>query len=188
MIEEIQRLIPRRPVPELRVPLVGGETFDLATEGPERFTLVVFYRGLHCPICRKYLADLEQHLDDFASRGVNVVAISRDTQERAEQTKTTWNIPKLRIGYGLDLDVARRWGLYISSGRGKTSIGVEEPDLFSEPGLFLIRPDNMLYFAGVQTMPFARPHFADLVAAVDWIVAHDYPARGEVVLERAGTK
>lgn len=180
-------LLPRRPVPELRVALAGGGVFDLASEQPERFTLVVFYRGLHCPICRKYLADLEQHLDDFASRGIGVVAASSDTQERAQQTKATWNIPKLRLGYNLDLDVARHWGLYISSGRGTTSIGIEEPALFSEPGLFLIRPDDTLYFAGVQSMPFARPHFSDVVAAVDWIIAHDYPARGEVAVQPAQT-
>ena len=62
-----------------------------------------------------------------------------------------------------------------------TSAGVEEPALFSEPGLFLVRPDGILYFASVQTMPFARPHFSDILAALDFVIAKDYPARGEVV-------
>ena len=60
------------------------------------------------------------------------------------------------------LDEARQWGLYISSGRGKTSTGVEEPALFSEPGLYPVRPAGTLYFGTVQTMPFARPRFADI--------------------------
>jgi len=81
----------------------------------------------------------------------------------------------------LDLAVARAWGLYISTGRGTTSAGVEEPALFSEPGLFLVRPDRTLYFTSVQTMPFARPHFSDILAALDFVIAKDYPARGEVV-------
>jgi hypothetical protein len=68
----------------------------------------------------------------------------------------------------------------VSTGRGKTSAGVEEPALFSEPGLFLVRPDGTLYFATVQTMPFARPHFDDIVKAIDFVLAKDYPARGEV--------
>ena len=46
-------LVPRQPVPKLSVPLVGGGRFDLDTETPEKFILIVFYRGLHCPQCRK---------------------------------------------------------------------------------------------------------------------------------------
>jgi len=178
---DITPLVPRQPVPPLSVPLVGGGRFDIATEISERFILVLFYRGLHCPICRTYLADLEAKLPDFAKRGVSVVAVSSDTAERAERSKQEWKLPNLRLGYGLPLKLARSWGLYVSTSRGMTSAGIEEPPLFSEPGLFLIRPDRTLYFANVQTMPFARPHFADIVGAIDFVVAKDYPARGEVL-------
>ena len=178
---DITPLVPRQPVPPLAVPLVGGGRFDITTENPERFTLVVFYRGLHCPICRTQLSDLETKLPDFARRGVGVVAISSDAVARAERSKRDWKLPNLRLGYGLDLRVARAWGLYVSTSRGMTSAGVEEPALFSEPGLFLIRPDRALYFASVQTMPFARPHFADILGALDFVIAKDYPARGEVI-------
>jgi hypothetical protein len=51
--------------------------------------------------------------------------------------------------------------------------------LFSEPGVFLIKPDQTLYYGSTQTMPFARPSFADLLAAVDFAIQKDYPARGE---------
>jgi hypothetical protein len=30
-------------------------------------------------------------------------------------------------------------------------------------------------------MPFARPHFADILGALDFVIAKNYPARGEVV-------
>lgn len=179
-MSDITPLVPRQPVPVLAVPLVGGGRFDIDTEIPERFSFVVFYRGLHCPICRTQLAELETKLPEFAKRGVTVIALSSDTPERAQRTKHDWKLANLRLGYGLNLAVARRWGLYISTGRGLTSAGVEEPALFSEPGLFLVRPDRTLYFASVQTMPFARPHFADIIAALDFVIAKDYPARGEV--------
>lgn len=180
-MNDISPLIPRQPVPSLIVPVAAGGRFDLSAEKPERFTMVVFYRGLHCPICRTQLKDMESKLGEFEKRGVKVIAISSDNADRAERVKQEWALPGLRLGYGLDLRVARSWGLYISTGRGKTSIGVEEPALFSEPGLFLVRPDNTLYFASVQTMPFARPHFADILGAIDFVVAKDYPGRGEVV-------
>lgn len=144
--------------------------------------MVVFYRGLHCPLCRTYISELDKLLDDFKQRGVNVVAISSDTEERARTTHQTWGVQNLEIGYGLDLEVAQQWGLYISSSRGKTSVGVEEPALFSEPGVFLVRPDGTLYWASVQTMPFARPHFKEVLSALDFVIKADYPARGEARL------
>ncbi|MEH2516200.1 peroxiredoxin [Bradyrhizobium sp. AZCC 1610] len=180
IMTDITPLVPRQLVPSLAVSLVGGGRFDIAAENPERFTMLVFYRGLHCPICRTQLGDLETKLPDFAKRGVSVVAISSDNAERAERSKREWRLPNLRLGFGLDLRVARAWGLYVSTGRGMTSAGVEEPALFSEPGLFLVRADHTLYFASVQTMPFARPHFADILGAIDFVIGKDYPARGEV--------
>ena len=43
-----------------------------------------------------------------------------------------------------------------------------------------MRPDGTLYFGSVQTMPFTRPHFSDLLTAIDFVVKNKYPARGEV--------
>lgn len=83
------------------------------------------------------------------------------------------------MGYGLKLDVAQQWGLYISTSRGLTSIGIEEPTLFSEPAVYIVRPDSTLYYGAVQTMPFARPNFADLLDAIDFALAKNYAARGE---------
>lgn len=173
-------LLPRQLVPPLAVDLVGGGRFDIAAERPDNFSMIVFYRGLHCPICRTQLRDLDSKLGEFAGRGTSVVAISADTRERAEQTKADWGLSGLRLGYGLSLATARTWGLFVSTSRGKTSTGFEEPAQFSEPGLFLVRPDGTLYFASVQTMPFARPHFQDILGAIDFVVKNNYPARGEV--------
>lgn len=180
-ISAMSPLFPRQPVPALTVPLVGGGTWSLQAQTPQNFTLVVVYRGLHCPICARYLADLDSKVAEFAKRGVTVIAISSDDAERAAKAKETWKLANLPIGYGLDLDTARRWGLYVSAGHGTTSAGVAEPALFAEPGIFVVRADGTLYFASVQTMPFARPQFADILAAMDFVIARNYPARGEVL-------
>ncbi|MEM7694740.1 MAG: peroxiredoxin-like family protein [Pseudomonadota bacterium] len=179
-MSDLSPLLPREPVPALTVPLVGGGTFDLARDHGERFTLVVFYRGLHCPVCKAYLGSLEKLLPQFAERGVSVVALSTDTEERAATAKTEWKLPNLALGHSLSLADARAWGLYVSSGIGTTSIGLEEPAQFAEPGLYFVRADGTLYFGAVQTMPFARPRFEDMLPALDFVIKKDYPARGEV--------
>ncbi|CAM3647266.1 Thioredoxin domain-containing protein [Deinococcus saxicola] len=176
MKSPIYPLMPRQPVPDLSVSVVGNGHWTLIDQTPDQFTMVVFYRGLHCPVCAKYLRELEVLLPEFTARGVQIIVLSTDTQERAEQAKVNWHLDGLTVGYGLDLHVARQWGLYLSASRG-----VAEPAVFSEPGVFLVRPDHTLYYGSTQTMPFARPAFRDLLGAVDYALAKDYPARGEVV-------
>jgi len=175
-------LIPRQQAPDLSVDTLGTGRFRLLDEKPERMTLVCFYRGLHCPICAGYLKELERLTPAFAERGVGTIAISSDGEERARAMADKIGAAKLRIGYGLSLADARKWGLYISASRGKTSIGIDEPALFSEPGLFLVRPDNTVYYLSVQSMPFVRPNFAEMVQALDFVIKNDYPARGEQLL------
>ncbi|SEQ81775.1 peroxiredoxin-like family protein [Thalassovita taeanensis] len=174
-------LMPRQKTPDLRVDTVGtgAGVFTLSQETSERGTVVCFYRGLHCPICANYLKEFERLVPEFAKRGVGCIAVSSDPQDRAEAMAEKIGASGLRIGYGLPLSVARDWGLYISTSRGVTSIGIEEPALFSEPGLFMVSPDQALYYGSVQTMPFVRPHFSELLSALDFAIDKNYPARGE---------
>ncbi len=172
-------LMPRHPVPALNVPLTTGGRFVLGATPGEHFDLIVFYRGLHCPICAKYLMELERLSPEFEQRGVHVIAVSSDDEERGRTMAEKVKASAMKMAYGLSLKSARQWGLYISTSRGKTSIGIDEPPLFSEPGVFIVRPDGTLYYGAVQTMPFARPQFQDLLGAIDFAIAKDYPARGE---------
>ncbi|RAI03924.1 alkyl hydroperoxide reductase [Acuticoccus sediminis] len=178
-MSDLKALMPRDIVPAITADLVGGGTWSSAAPGGDPFTLVVFYRGLHCPICKTYLGTLEKLLPEFAKRGVKVVALSSDSAERAATAKEDWRLPEMTIGT-VSLEAARSWGLYVSTSRGVTSIGIEEPALFSEPGIFILRPDSSLYFVSTQSMPFARPRFEEMLQAIDFVVAKDYPARGQV--------
>ena len=172
-------LTPRKTAAALSVPTLDHGPFELAKAAPGFGTVVCFYRGLHCPACATYLTEFERLVPEFAERGVDCIAISADGEERARGMADKIAAKQLRIGYDLPLSVARDWGLYISTSRGKTSIGIEEPALFSEPGLFLIKADGTVYYLSVQSMPFVRPHFSQLLTAVDFAIEKNYPARGE---------
>lgn len=166
--------LPQQPAPALSFPLTGGETWTLAEQQPEHFTLVVFYRGLHCPVCESYTQKLQSLLSDFAERGTEAVAVSMDGEARARKSVGDWGLDELRVGYDLSEEQARAWGLYFSEG-----ITDEEPDFFNEPGLFLVKPDGTLYYAAVNSMPFGRPDLGDMAQALDFVLENDYPARGE---------
>ena len=166
---------PQQPAPALDLTLVGGGRWTLSDQRPDRFTLIVFYRGLHCPQCRKQLHELGGRLNELARVGVStVVAVSGDDQQRAETAVAEWDLGGVPVAYGLGVGQMRDWGLFVSAG-----VKEPEPALFNEPALYLIRPDGTVYSAHVQSTPFARPHLDNLIAAVEFINEQDYPARGE---------
>ncbi|MFZ5835757.1 MAG: peroxiredoxin-like family protein [Pseudomonadota bacterium] len=165
---------PRELAPDLNLPTAGGDSFVLSAQKPDSFTMLVVYRGLHCPICKNYLADLNQRADEFAALGVIPAAVSSDTAERATEAKNHWELDRLTVAYGMSIAEGREWGLSVSR-----AISDKEPAEFLEPGIFLIRPDRTLYAASVQTMPFARPSFADIAGAIKFVTGKNYPARGE---------
>ncbi|POR52657.1 hypothetical protein CYD53_105322 [Bosea psychrotolerans] len=43
----------------------------------------------------------------------------------------------------------------------------------------MIKPDRTIYYLSLQSMPFVRPNFSEMLQALDFIIKHAYPARGE---------
>ena len=165
---------PARSAPDLTVPLLRGGTYRLADRRPRTFTMVVFFRGLHCPVCRAQLSELEHRLDELEGRGIDVIAVSGETRERTATLANEWKLERLPLAYELTGDQMRAWGLFISHGSNEG-----EPALFNEPGLFLISPDHTVYYESVLSMPVGRPRLADVLDGIDYWTAHEYPARGE---------
>jgi len=166
-------LAPGQHVPALTVPLTGGGEFTLNADAPENFTIVIFYRGLHCPICKGQLADFRSKLHELTALGIDVVAVSMNAKELAEQTARDWDVSGMKLGYGLSKDQAKSWGLFLSS-----AIRDGEPDVFSEPGMAIVRPDGTLYHWSVQTSPFGRAKAAELAGVLKFVIENDYPVRG----------
>lgn len=155
-------LTPDQPVPDFNLPLTIRARFELAKQKPPLFTMLVFHRGSHCPQCREYLEEIGARLDEITAAGVHPFAVSMDGEEQAMVVDEEWDTGDLPLVYDLDEDMAREWGLYLSSG----GEGVGEPDTYCEPGLFLVRPDMRLHFAQVQSGPLLRPSLDQLLDAV----------------------
>jgi peroxiredoxin len=173
-ISPVHGVRPRRPAPDLTVPLLGGGTFRLADHQPERFTMVVFFRGLHCPVCQAQLRELNRRLDELTERGVEVIAVSGESEARTRRLFEEWKLDRLPLAYGLTEPQMRAWGLFVSRG-----IGEGEPPVFNEPALFLIQPDGVVYYESILSMPVGRPRLDDLLSGIDYWTEAGYPARGE---------
>jgi len=160
--------------PKMDVAKLGGGTLTLGQPREGRdWQLVVVYRGLHCPICKKYLAQLEKLQGDFHEIGVDVIAVSGDPEEKAKGIADEDSLT-LPIGYDMTLDQMRDLGLYISDPRS-----AQETDRpFAEPATFVINGEGNLHIVDVSNAPFSRPDLEGLLGGLKFIRNNDYPVRG----------
>lgn len=169
----MDRITPGQTPDPLKLDLIIGTRWDLEKQ-PENlpWRLVIIYRGLHCPACKKQLQELCGKLDDFVEAGCAVVTASMDTEERAKQAHKDWELGNLPVAHDMDEETLRRYGCYIS-----TPIKEEEPERFAEPAILLFRGAK-LYCTWTQTIPFARPQLDDLLSGIKFLEKEDYPPRG----------
>src|SRR5258708_9558651 len=107
----MSRILPRQPAPELVVPTLSGTTWKLADAKPQRFSMIVFYCGLHCPVCKTYVPELDKLYPEFATRGVEAIVLSTDAEARAPQAQTDWNLSQLTVVHSSSFAAARTSGL-----------------------------------------------------------------------------
>ncbi|GAB4362619.1 MAG: peroxiredoxin-like family protein [Oricola sp.] len=168
-------LYPGQKAPALAFDTVAHGRYELGASAVGNGTLLVFYRGGHCPICRAQLKELDDQIGDFAIRGIEIAALSGDSRERAKETVETMQIIRLPVGYGLDIRRARDdWGLFVSTARE----GTDEPRFFNEPGHFWIAGDGTVVFSVIQSLPQIRPSANAILRAIDKIAASGAPPRG----------
>lgn len=168
------KLVAGDEFPKLTVSNLNGGEIDLgAPSAPNDWKLVVVYRGKHCPLCTKYLTQLNDFSARLAELKVDLVAVSADPIEKTREQMSTVN-PNYTVGYGLSIEQMKSLGVYISDPRSP-----EETDRpFAEPGLFLINEKGTLQIVDISNAPFARPDLETLVGGIDFVRSNDYPIRG----------
>ena len=126
--------------------------------------MVVVYRGKHCPLCTRYLKELNEALPKFSALGVDVVAVSADSEQRTKDQMAEVS-PTYPVGYDLSIEQMQQLGLYISGTGNGTN--VERP--FAEPGLFVINEEGNLQMIDTSNVPFARPSLESMLMGINFI-------------------
>lgn len=170
------KLITWAVFPKITVPKLGGGELDISTpaEGYD-WKLVVVYRGKHCPLCTNYLKDLSDALPEINKIGVDVVALSADSESRAQEQISGIN-PNYEVGYGLTIEQMKILWLYISG--VKNGMNVEAP--FAEPGLFVINEKGNLHMIDISNVPFMRPEISRVLGGMTFMknLKGDFPVNG----------
>ena len=170
------KLIAGQKFPHLIVPSLNSGGLNLAQPGEGYdWKMLVVYRGKHCPLCTRYLKQLNSVLPKLNQLGIDVVAVSTDPKEKAESHISQVE-PDYEVGYDLSTEQMQQLGLYISNPRS----AAETDRPFAEPGLFVINEQGQLQVVDISNGPFVRPELEPLVNGLAYIrdPENNYPIRG----------
>lgn len=163
-------------LPEITVKSWDGSDVTLGSpaEGTD-WQMIVVYRGRHCPLCTKYLNQLETYKHRLFENKVDLVAISADSKEQMEEQYSRLDV-SYPIYFGLTEEQMKMLGVYISVPRSEK----ETDHNFAEPGLFIVNEAGNLHVIDMSNNPFVRPELESLVSGLEWIrnPENDYPIRG----------
>lgn len=175
------RPVPGSVLPAAELPLVGGGSVSVGRPSAGfECQLAITYRGIHCPLCKKYVESLKETAAAFAALGIELVVLSADTKDQAEafeaDTGLTASETPIKLAYGLTIEHAYKLGLFVSS-RMAHELPFGE-HLFPEPGLHLTYGDGRLWIVDISNAPFSRPDLKALAAGLSFAVKNSYPPRG----------
>lgn len=133
--------------------ILGGNTRSLEDLMlGQRLLILVFYRGFHCSICNRYINRWGAYYPEFKQIGVEVIAVSTDTEAKAEQARREWFTGDLPIAHSFSLEEGKKLGLFVGHG---TNPG--EPEEYLQPGLFVLSPKLDELAVSIQSTAYARP-------------------------------
>ncbi|MDE0851622.1 redoxin domain-containing protein [Yoonia sp.] len=160
-----------KPVPEMTFAKVGGGNVTVGGLR-DRWSLLVVYRGKHCPRCKKYLNKFNAMLAEWDAI-MDVVVVSADSEDKAnaDVAEFGWSFD---LGYGLTEAQMHALGLYVSDPLSEA----ETTTRFAEPGTFAIRPNGELMLVDISNGPAARPDLEELLDGMRFNIINDRPVRG----------
>jgi len=163
--------------PVINVDLFDGSSVELGkAQGDATWQMIIVYRGVHCPLCTRYLNQVELHKEALAELGVSIIAVSGDSKEQLEKHLESVNI-SYPIAYGLTEEQMKALGLYISLPRSEK----ETDHNFAEPALFVVNEHGNLHIIDISSAPLARPELEVLVNGIKFVRSQpDYPIRGSL--------
>jgi peroxiredoxin len=169
---------------EMTSKLHPGQRFEPVTfsrlDGPDgtigepgKWQALFVFRGQHCPLCMTYLEKLEANRDRFETLGVEIAAVSADSEAQTRTTAAAAR-PGFPLHYGMPLETMQRLGLYVSEPRS-----AEETDhRFPEPALFVINPQGCLQIVDIANGPSIRPDLDILLRGLGSVTTKNTPPRG----------
>jgi peroxiredoxin len=167
--------------PSFTLPSATGQSVTLAERLAEGPVVLTFYRGAWCPYCNLTLHALQQAHADIKARGAQLIAISPQIPDESlsltEKHELAFDVLS-DIGcatateYGLSFDIGEELaGVYDRLGFEMERVNAGHARTLPLPATFVIAPDGTITWSFVDTDYTKRAEPADILAALDELVA-----------------
>jgi peroxiredoxin len=144
--------------PPLTASRVGGGTMTIPQDLAGKWGVLLFYRGHWCPYCRQQLLDFQRSLAELQAVGAEVVALSVDPLEKAQETVEKHRL-QFPVLYGLDAHEVGE----------KTGAVVNEEPLFLQATGFLLQPDGRIALSVYSSGAVGRLVAADTMNLLKYL-------------------
>jgi peroxiredoxin len=163
------------------LPSATGQSVALTERLAEGPVVLTFYRGAWCPYCNLTLHALQQAHADIKARGAQLIAVSPQIPDESlsltEKHELGFDVLS-DIGcatateYGLSFDIGEELaGVYDRFGFEMERVNAGHARTLPLPATFVIAPDGTIAWAFVDTNHTKRAEPADILAALDELVA-----------------
>lgn len=152
------------PAPDFVLRDVRGPQIRLFTLLERGRVVLVFYRGGWCPICNVQLGRLSAAYDQFAERGVEIVAISNDVVRKGKEALESVG-PKYPVVVDPESEVITAYGAVVS--RRDPLVWVLGKQAYAHPMVLIVERDGRVSWAYRGANYRDRPSVARILAALD---------------------
>lgn len=151
-------LINGQQFPTMTASRVGGGEMTIPQDLEGRWAILLFYRGHWCPYCRQQLMDFQRAQEQLKDIGVEVVALSVDPLEQAQQTIERHRLT-FPVLYGLDAhQVAEQIGAFTN-----------DHPLYLQATGFVLLPDGTIALAVYSSGAIGRLVAADTINFIKYL-------------------
>ncbi len=160
--------------PKFELTAYAGNKLKLNSLLKKGKVVVLFYRGIWCPYCNKYMAELQKNADKFAEKGVTVIAITPESnefvKEMVDKTKTTFSVVydkdrsmmnNYKVLYTLDDKLKEKFKSYqldLSKRNGA------DDNVLPVPATYIIGKNGKIDFVHFDANYTVRAKIADILA------------------------
>lgn len=160
------------PAPTLSIPTFSGTNLNMSAQKPDKYTIIIFYRGWHCSVCMDYLREEEEGCTVAKKRGIDVIAIRMETTWRRGKVLIALRKAAKHSHFQLVMncpnDSPQLGTLHFA--RPAWHFGIQK--VLPEPALFVLKPDTTVHSGPKRPLCSTLK----LLAGLDFVMANNYPS------------
>jgi peroxiredoxin len=144
--------------PTITAARVGGGEMTIPRDVKDKWAIVLFYRGHWCPYCRQQLLDFQQASQQLSEMNTQIVALSVDPLEQAQQT-----VERQRLSFPV------LYGLHANEVVEKIGATMNTDPAYLQATGFVLKPDGTIVVSVYSSSAIGRLVAKDTINLIGYL-------------------